>query len=194
MRNKDKTKITFLPLLLPKLNFTPSFPTFSTSSARAAQEDGEWGLQSVHNTLSLLLLPPHVLPLLQRGSPTGSQVLPANLLLHGLLSTSHCSCQEPTPTTALHGLQLPLGHIALLRCGILLRLWVGICSTVDLHGLQGTACLTMVCSTGCRLISAPPWTSMGCRWISAPPWTSMSSRAQPASPWSAPQAAGESLL
>jgi len=36
--------------------------------------------------------------LLQRGSPTGSQALPANLLQQGLLSPrGHRSWQEPTP-------------------------------------------------------------------------------------------------
>lgn len=55
------------PSLLPGLNFTPKF---SMSSLPAMQGDGEWGLQSVHN--SLLLLSLHVLHLLQHGlSPMG---------------------------------------------------------------------------------------------------------------------------
>jgi len=41
--------------------------------------------------------------LLQRGSPTESQVLPANLLQHRLVSPwVHRSCQEPAPVQALY--------------------------------------------------------------------------------------------
>jgi len=102
--------------------------------------------------LSLPLFPPHTLPLLKhesfpgaavlhelphRGSPTGS-ALPANLLPCGLLSlhgarapaSSLLQCRLSTrsqPTSGIH----------LLWCGVLLRLQVQICSTVDLHGLQG---------------------------------------------------------
>ena len=40
--------------------------------------------------------------LLQRGSPTRLQVLPEDLLQHGLLSPQiHRSCQEPAPVTFL---------------------------------------------------------------------------------------------
>ena len=138
-------------------------PIFSTSSPRVAQGDREWGLQSVHHTLSLPLLPPqgedssHSSPapawgpshrdqpsmnfsnvspshrlqfftncssmgpihgvqsfknrLLQRGSPAGSQVLPANLLQRGLLSPQvHRSCQEPAPAWASHGVTASFGH------------------------------------------------------------------------------------
>jgi len=43
MRNKNNLKNTFLhPSLLPRLDFTPKLPA---SSPRAAQGDGEWGLQ-----------------------------------------------------------------------------------------------------------------------------------------------------
>ncbi|KAK4826015.1 hypothetical protein QYF61_003788, partial [Mycteria americana] len=49
--------------------------------------------------------------LLQRGSPTGSQVLPANLLQRGLLSPQvHRSCQEPAPARASHGVTASFGH------------------------------------------------------------------------------------
>ncbi len=56
MRNKNKSK-TFSPhpSLLPWFNFTPDF---STSFPQGAPGNREWGLQSVHHTLSLLLLPP----------------------------------------------------------------------------------------------------------------------------------------
>jgi len=85
--------------------------------------------------------------LLQRRSPMGSQVLPANLLQHGL--PGGCSSAGS-----------PQGH----------------------SFLQASTCSGVGFSTGCRWISAPPWTSMGwrgtacltmvfstgCRRISAP--------------------------
>jgi len=49
--------------------------------------------------------------LLQRGSPTGSHVLPANLLQRGLLSPQgHRSCQEPAPAQAAHGVTASFRH------------------------------------------------------------------------------------
>ncbi|KAK4831745.1 hypothetical protein QYF61_018943 [Mycteria americana] len=75
--------------------------------------------------------------LLQRGSPTGSQVLPANLLQHGLLSPwVHRSCQEPAPAQASHRVTASFGCIHLLWHGVLHGLQVDICSTINLHGLQ----------------------------------------------------------
>ena len=83
--------------------------------------------------------------LLQRGSPMGSQVLPANLLQCGLLSPwGHRSCQEPAPAWASHGVTASFGHIHLL--------WRGV-----LHGLQ--------------VDSAPPLTSMGAGAQPVPPWS-----------------------
>ncbi|KAK4831166.1 hypothetical protein QYF61_015636 [Mycteria americana] len=49
--------------------------------------------------------------LLQRGSPMGSQVLPANLLQHGLLSPwVHRFCQEPAPSRASHRVTASFRH------------------------------------------------------------------------------------
>ncbi|KAM9590844.1 uncharacterized protein ACIBXB_005893 [Morphnus guianensis] len=73
--------------------------------------------------------------LLQHGSPTGSQVLPENLL-HGLLSTD----PQVLPG-ACSSAGFPRGHSLL---------WEPTCSGVG-------------SSTGCRWISAPPRTSMDCR-------------------------------
>jgi len=53
------------------------------------------------------------------------------------------------------GSQPPLG-IHLLQHEVLRGMHVDICSTVDIHGLQGATCLTMVFPMGCRAkISAP---------------------------------------
>lgn len=41
----------------------------STSSPEQVQEDAKWGLWSTPNSPSLLLLPPHAVPPLQRGVP-----------------------------------------------------------------------------------------------------------------------------
>ena len=76
--------------------------------------------------------------LLQCGSPAGSQVLPANLLQFGLLSPQvHRSCQEPAPVWASHGVIASFGRICLLWCGVLHGWQVDICSSANLHGLQG---------------------------------------------------------
>ena len=60
-----------------KHTFPSPFPSFwaqihsrfSPSSPQAAQGRGEWGLRSVHHTLSLPLLPLHTLSLLQPEVP-----------------------------------------------------------------------------------------------------------------------------
>lgn len=60
----------------------------------------------VHDTCSLLLLPPHTFALNQREvPPTGyspSQTAPANLLLHGFLIMGYSCCQEPSPASAFY--------------------------------------------------------------------------------------------
>jgi len=76
--------------------------------------------------------------MLQRGSPTGSQVLPENLLHYGLLSLhgSTGPARSLLQRGLLMGSQLPSGN-HLLRRVVLLGLLVDTSSTVDLHGLQG---------------------------------------------------------
>jgi len=91
--------------------------------------------------------------LLQCGSPTGSHALPANLLQRGS-PRGRKPCQETCSSvgSSLHGstspgrilLQhgIPMGSqppsgIHLLWRGVLHELQVEICSTMDLHGLQG---------------------------------------------------------
>ncbi|KAK4832299.1 hypothetical protein QYF61_021698 [Mycteria americana] len=46
------------------------------------------------------------------------------------------SCQEPAPAWAVHGVTASFGCIHLLQCGVLHKLQVDICSTMDLHGLE----------------------------------------------------------
>ena len=93
---KENQILKVSPPLLSGLNFTPEFST--SSPPRAAQGDGEWGLWPVHHTLSLLLLPPHSLPLLQHEAPlTGdscaqiSKVSPS----HGLQFFTNCPSVGP---------------------------------------------------------------------------------------------------
>jgi len=76
--------------------------------------------------------------LLQCGSPTGSQALPANLLQHGILSPQvRRPWQEPTPSWAPPGVTASFRRPPALAWGPLHGLQVEICSTMDLHGLQG---------------------------------------------------------
>ncbi|XP_063187185.1 uncharacterized protein LOC134513912 [Chroicocephalus ridibundus] len=76
--------------------------------------------------------------LLQHGSPTGSQILPANVIQHGLLSPwGHRLCWEPAPAGDLHGDTASFKCIYLLRCGVLHRLQVDFCSATNLQDLQG---------------------------------------------------------
>jgi len=85
--------------------------------------------------------------LLQRGSPAGSQALPANLLWHGLLSPQvRRSRQEPAPVRALHRVTASFRHPpalvwgppraaagALLHCG---PLWAARGCSLPHHGLH----------------------------------------------------------
>lgn len=57
--------------------------------------------------------------LLQYGSPTASEVLPANLFLSRLLYIGCSFCQKPATMWPLQGLQLPSGHVCFLLCGVL---------------------------------------------------------------------------
>jgi len=108
------------------------------------------------------LSPSHRVQVLQEQAapvwvPHGTQALPANLLQCGLLSFHEP--KGPARSLLQRGLstgsQLPLG-ICLLRYGVLHRLQVDICSTMDLHGLQGDTCLTMVFITRSKgRLSAP---------------------------------------
>jgi len=76
--------------------------------------------------------------LLQHGSPTGSQVLPANLIWCVLLFPWVCrSWQGPAPVQAPHEVTAFFRHLPAPAWGPFHRLQVDICSTVDLHGLQG---------------------------------------------------------
>jgi len=78
--------------------------------------------------------------LLQCVFPTGSQVLPGN----SSVGSSLCGSTGPARSLLQHGLpmgsQLPL-VIHLLWCWALYGLQVEICSTINLHGLQGDSLL-----------------------------------------------------
>lgn len=66
----------------------------------------------------------------------------------------------------------PPSGIHLLWCGVLHKLQEALCSSMDLAGLQGHRCLTMVCTLGCRGVSglapgAPPAPPSVLTWVSA---------------------------
>ena len=74
--------------------------------------------------------------LLQCGSPAGSQVLPANLLQHGLLSPwGHRSCQDPAPARVCHRVTASFGHPPPVVWGPPQAAGV-FCSIVNLHGCR----------------------------------------------------------
>jgi len=76
--------------------------------------------------------------LLQRGSPTGSQALPVNLLQRGPLSPQVCRYwQEPAPVWDPHRVTASFEHPPALVWGAFHGLQVDICSTMERHGLQG---------------------------------------------------------
>jgi len=66
--------------------------------------------------------------------PTGSQALPANLLLS---PWGHRSWQEPAPAQAPRRVTASFRHPPAPAWGPFHGLQVEICSTMDLHGLQG---------------------------------------------------------
>ena len=140
MRNKDKTKNTFLPHL-PSQFQLDSFTSDSSTSYNPSQwhrrmGNGGWGQTAI---ISLLLLPPHAFLLLQHGSSAWTTVL-----------------QEKTaPAWARHGLQLPSEHIHPLR-----RMcpppWAAVCifaPTWCSPQASGTTCI-VVFFMGCGGISA----------------------------------------
>jgi len=95
----------------------------------------------------------------QRGSPTRSQALPANLLWWGLLSPRvHRSWQEPAPTRAPHGVTASFRHHPAPAWG------PPQAAGGDLlhHGppwAAGTACLTMVCSMAAGNLCSGAWST-----------------------------------
>jgi len=127
------------------LNFTPKFSASSHSYPASHRRQiftnfsnmsPSHGLQFLMNCLSMG--PFHGVRsfrnrLLQHGSLTRSQALPANLLQHGLLS--------------------PGVHRSLARSLLQHRLFMG----------SQPTCSCEASCTGCRWISAPLWTSMDCR-------------------------------
>lgn len=161
-----RNKVNHLPLTdffsQAQLHFNvPNFSTFSPAWA----VQGGWrieGLQPVHISSSLLLLPLYAFPVFWCGSLAlwsftnceGSfpwakvqQDKPAsawglyeswqeNLLLCGLLSMGCSACQEP-----LHRLQVPSGHICPLQSGLFHELQRGFLLWCDLfYRLQGNIC------------------------------------------------------
>jgi len=120
MRTKTKSlkHLPFYPhhSILPKLNFTPKF---STSSLQAAQENGEWRLQSVHHMLYVLLLlpqekdssqsslaPERVPSCRRQFFMNFSSISPWTALLHKLLQHGSfprgAFLQEPAAPTLVH--------------------------------------------------------------------------------------------
>ena len=111
------------------------------------------------------------------GPPWGHK--PCQQTCSGVGSSLHGSA-GPARSLLQHGLpmgsQLPSG-IHLLRCGVVHKLHVDICSTVDLHGCRGTTCLTMVFhhklqgNTLCSGMGSLPQATGGYLLHHGRPWT-----------------------
>lgn len=175
MKNRGKTKNTFcLHLLHPRLNFIPSFLHswlfYLLFHQQLVQEDGEWGLWSVHKSSCLPLLPPHTFLLLQFGSFSCDEVL-QEVLQHGSLPWNVVLQEWSAPAWIAYGLQF-LTDILFLSgfcqsCSFLQGLStcssmgtpmacsVDICFTEVLNELKGTTCFTTIFSTGDTPVPAP---------------------------------------
>jgi len=161
MRNKTKSykHLPPHPSLIPRLSFNPiSLPP----SPERRRGTGNWGCGQFTTCCLcrsfllrgglLTLCPCSSLGSLTRGAVLQQQAAPA-WVPHRATGPARSLLQCGLPT----GSQTPLG-IHLLRRGVLHGLQVKIFSTMHLQtsmGCRAKACLTIVCSTGCRGISAP---------------------------------------
>ena len=91
------------------------------------------------------LPPPCPSPSSAEGWGMGVVVSPSHVV-----SAAPSSSPSLCPCSSMRSLPRDTVLHELLRRGVLPRLQVGICSTMDLPGLQRHSCLTMVCPTGCR--------------------------------------------
>jgi len=137
-----------LPILVPQGKTPHSLPLLQHEGpSHGRQFSTNFSSVSPSHGLQLFTNCPSVAPshgvqsfrnrLLQRGSPMGSQTLPANLPQHGLLSPwVRRSWQDPAPVWAHHGVTASFRHPPAPAWGPFHELQVDLCSTVDLHGLQ----------------------------------------------------------
>ena len=111
VRNKDKTKNTFTPTSSQAQlhSFIPASSTSPCTHTEWHRRNGE--LWSVCNSSSLSLLPPHILPLLQRGSFPWAAVL-QELFQHESFPWPSVLQDQPAPAWFLHGPQFLLGEPA----------------------------------------------------------------------------------
>lgn len=140
------------------------FASYSSSNSFPAS----WGMQSFMDFshvgpsyvlqffINCLMDPLHRVPsfrnrVLQCGSTKGSQFLPENLFLQGLLSLGNSFCQEPAPVCSFpQSASTCSGVVASLGCR-----WISAALLTSM-GCRGTVCLTMV-FMGCRGICSGTW-------------------------------------
>lgn len=106
---------------------------------------GKWGMGAVVSLshLSLLLLPPHILSLLQREVPPNFSSMSPSHVLQFFMNCPGISSSMATASFR-----------CLLRCGVFHGLQVISAGPWTSVGCRGIACLIIVFSTGCRRISA----------------------------------------
>ena len=177
------------PSLLPGLDSW----ILSSSPPWVVQGDREWGLGSVHHTLSLPLLPP------QGEDSSHSAPAPARGPSHRRQSSMNCSSVGPS-----HGVQSLRNRLLPRGSPTWSQVLPATCSSVgsSLHGATGYlpgGCSSTGFPRGHSLLGVhppalvwgPPWAAGGDLLHHGPP---RASEGQSASPWSSPRAAGESLL
>jgi len=124
VRNKEKNKNTSPCLLLPRLNFSPSFLTLLLPlSPQVCQGGRNGGLQSVHNTIS--------------AAPSSSHFFPTPVWILSMgysPSRADCSCMGCSPWTTVPARKpAPLWVLYRMQGD-------NLCHHGLLHGLQGNFC------------------------------------------------------
>ena len=76
--------------------------------------------------------------------------IPHKVTCSSMGSSHHRSLPGPCSSSGFPGVHRLLSGIPLLQCGLLQELQVDLCTHMNLHGLQGHSCFTMLCTTGCR--------------------------------------------
>lgn len=159
--------------ILPSLNsFIPDSSTFSSCE----HLDGEWELPSLHSASSLLLIPPHTLPLLQCGVPATASApyellqcasFPQAAVLEDLLQSGSFSkgviLQEWIALVwGPHRPQIQKTCFCVYSCPEASFFQISVLQSLQLPS-EHIHLLQHGVSRGYSVVPAPRWSSTGCR-------------------------------